>query len=339
MFKKTLLLLVILTALLIAACDTGQSQPAASTSVPEKADIAVQLSWSHTIEFSGFYMAEAKGYYGTENLNVTLAPGGYDDTGNFIDTIAAVTSGQAQFGLIEAAVLLQAREAGTPVVALATIYQIHPQSLVSLAANNITRPADLIGKTVSTSPDSLVVYRAMMASQGLDESQVNWVERTDFTINPLVNGEVDVIDGWVTNEVVSLTMGGYEINNILPSEYGINFYPNVIFTTEETLQNRPDLVERFVRATVRGMQAAVADPSESAALSVSYNSGLNQSVETEAMNRSLALISPATSEPGLMTAETWDYMYQTLLEAGVLAKEQDVTKAYTLTFLDQIYGK
>lgn len=336
--KKSLFILLVIMALLAAACDSGQQSAANPTAAPEKTAVTVQLSWEHTIEFSGFYMAESKGYFSEEALTVTLNPGGYDAEGNFIDSVAAVTSGQAQFGVVEAAVLLRAREAGTPIVALASIYQIHPQSLVSLADKGIARPADLIGKTVSTSPDSLVVYRAMMASQGLDETQVNWVERSDFTINPLVNGEVDVIDGWVTNEVVTLTMGGYEINNILPSEYGINFYPNVIFTTEETLNNRPDLVEHFVRATVRGLQAAVADPNDSAELSVSYNANLDKNTEIEAMNRSIALISPTGSEPGMMSTETWEYMYQTLLDANVLTKEQDVTQAYSLTSLDQFYA-
>lgn len=332
--KRQFYLLPIITALIGMLLLTACAPSAQSTTL-----VNVQLSWLHGSEFVGFYMAQDKGYYAESNLKVELHPSGYDEQGNFIDPLVQVTTGKADFGVLDGANLLVARDSGAPVVAIATIYQLHPVSFTSLAEKNIVSPQDLVGKRVAVSGVSVNVYNALLSSQGIDPTTVDYVERTDFTLKPLLDNEVDVIDAWITNEVIALKAEGHQVNNILASDYGIEAYPDVIFTTEELIAKNPELVEQFLRATVHGLQDSANEPDNAAKLAVSYApEELSIESETAAMQQSLHLFNPSGSKPGMMTADIWDYMNNMLTEQGLLTKPLDITAAYNLSFLQKIYG-
>jgi ABC-type nitrate/sulfonate/bicarbonate transport system substrate-binding protein len=320
--------MVALTALLISGCNsTNQPAAAAAPATP----VIVQLAWVNSAEYSGFYVAEEKGYYANENLIVTL-----NELGD-VSPIDQVTAGKADFGITSADNLLSARAKGTPVVAIATIFQRSPVAFISLAEKNITRPQDLIGKKVLVHFEGTtgLVYHALLASQGIDPAKVESVPRTDFGNQPLLDGQVDVMDAFITNQPVQLAQEGHSVNAILASDYGIDIYANLIFTSEATLANKPELVEGFLRATIQGMQRALQDPKDAVALAVARNSDLSLEAETETMNRSLPLLNPAGGRPGIMRLEDWEITYQILLDQGILDKPLDVKAAYNLSFLEK----
>jgi NitT/TauT family transport system substrate-binding protein len=331
-----LLVCFLAVALLVASCSPTPATPAAAL---PPADVTVQLSWIHTIEYAGFYTAEDKGYYAEQALTVNLLAGGEDAQGEYINSIDTVLHGQADFGVASGINLLQARANKAPLVAIAAIYQRDPLGFTSLAAKHILKPRDLIGKTVQIAPDSILLLRAMLIAQGVDPALVMTEDRTDFTIAPLLSGKADVIDTYITNELVTLKFQQQAVNNLLPFDYGIQEYPNVIFTTEKMIADHPDLVERFLRATLRGMQSAIDDPQPVGALSVRRNSSLDLQSETEAMFQSVPLLNPPGSPPGMMTAAIWDATHQMLREQNVLDQPLDVNAAYTLVFLGKIYAK
>jgi NitT/TauT family transport system substrate-binding protein len=133
-----------------------------------------------------------------------------------------------------------------------------------------------------------------------------------------------------------LAQTGHQVNAILASDYGIDVYANIIFTNEATITNKPELVERFLRATVQGMQSALQNPKDAVALAVARNADLSVEAETESMNRSLPLLNPAGGRPGLMRPEDWETTHQILLDQGVLDKPLDVKAAYNLSFLEKV---
>jgi ABC-type nitrate/sulfonate/bicarbonate transport system substrate-binding protein len=326
--KLVLIAALFLSALVLGGCQSQARQP-----------ITVQLSWIHDVEFAGFYEAIDGGDYAKAGMDVTLSPGGYDADGNFIDPIEQVASGKAQFGMVSAGLLLQARDGGAPLVAVATIYQRSPIAFVSLAKKNIIRPQDLAGAKVAIDPSSSVVYHALLSSQGIDPESVNLEDRIDFTIAPITSGQVDVLDGWVTNEVVSLQQQDIAYNAILASDYGIEIYPDVIFTTEDMINNQPELVASFLKATIAGDQKAIEDPDGAAELVVKYDPTQELDVVRLKMQASLPLLNPAGSRPGMMTDTAWQITKDILVEQGLLSADLDVSKAYTLDFVQQIYGQ
>jgi ABC-type nitrate/sulfonate/bicarbonate transport system substrate-binding protein len=210
-------ILFIMVALGLAGCGSSNE---ATTAAGPLTQTTIQLGWVHTMEYAGFYMAEEKGYFADENLSVKIIEGGFDADGKFIDPISQVVSGKADFGMVDGNTLLTARANGASVVAIATIYQRNPVAFISLAEKNIIKPQDLIGKKLAIDLETAtgISYLALLASQGIDPSQVNQVPRTSFTNDQLTSGEVDVLDAFVTNQPIQLELAGYSLNTILASD-------------------------------------------------------------------------------------------------------------------------
>lgn len=304
--------------------------------------ISVQLSWIHTIEFVGLYAAIKEGYYADANLDVQLHAGGFDKQGHFIDPVQQVIAGASDFGIGGADLILKARAQGQPVVAVAALYQRSPVVLISLAENNILRPRDLIGKrvTVQSSTEVDTAYRALLASQGIDHTQIHEIPQTNFTVEPLFNNETDVFPGFVTNEAVQARRRSETVHLMVLSDYAIELYSDVLFTTDTMIENHPDLVQAYVAATIRGLQWSVDNPEEAARYILdTYGSAMEpelQNIQQEGMLASVPLISPGGSPPGMMDPTAWDYAHQVLLDHGILKAPLDVSAAYTMRFLQQV---
>jgi ABC-type nitrate/sulfonate/bicarbonate transport system substrate-binding protein len=339
MQKKSILRFVLSGATLIVAGALAACAPAATAPAAAATKVKVQLSWLHNVEFAGFYMAQSKGLYAKENLVADLGEGGYDSGGNYIDPQAEVLSGKADFGISDGGGLLAARAKGKPLVAIATIFQRQPMSITSLAEKKLTRPQDLIGKKVMVSSVSMVPYLAMLKSQKVDPASINTIPRTDFTTAPLISGEADAVDGWIITENLDLQSQGHAINTILVSDYGIEMYPDVIFTTEDTVKNKPDLVLKFLRATLAGYQAETNDPVTTTDVGLTYTKDITKDLFTKSIELSLPLVKPAGSQPGMMTDNAWKITKEIMVEQNLLDAGFDLAKAYTLDFLNKVYAK
>jgi NitT/TauT family transport system substrate-binding protein len=315
---------------LLAAC-----APATAPTPQAKEPVRVQLAWTHSIEYAGFYTAQDEGTYAAAGLDVTL------DVLGKTAPIDAVVSGQAQFGITSADGVLFARAAGKPVVAIATIYQRSPVAFVSLTANNITRPQDFVNKkvVVDLKGTTAIIYRALLVSQAIKSEQVTTIPRVDYTNDALLSGQADVMDAFINNQPIQLRRQGHDVNVVLPSDYGIDLYANVIFTTEELIAKRPELVAAFVKATTQGMQQAITDPQAATKRALARSKELDAVSEAEAMQLALPLMNPAGSRPGWMSAERWQAISQMLHDQQLLEDSLEVKTAYNLAFLEQAYER
>jgi NitT/TauT family transport system substrate-binding protein len=300
--------------------------------------VVVQLNWLHDSSFAGFYMAMDEGYYAENGLDVELRLV-FDEDGNFIDVIDEVVSGRAQFGIVDTATMLQARAEGIPIVAVAANFQRNPLAFVSLAESDILTPDDLVGKTVQVSEYNVFMLEALLDTYDIDPSEVNIVDRLDYSTYPLTSGDADVQDGWVTNEIAILTVQGVEFNAIYPFEYGIDMYPDVIFTSEEMVAEHPEIIQEFLESTLRGIQTAVDDTEAVVEHIITRDENLIPEELAEALTRAVPLFSPANNPPGMMEAEAWELAHEILLDTGILEDEIDIDAAYTLQFLDAIYAE
>jgi NitT/TauT family transport system substrate-binding protein len=329
---------IISTLFLVVAALTacGGNAPAV-TVLPETTATHIQFSWVHTIEYAGFYTAKANGYFDEENLAVDLRPASFDSEGNLTSVIDEVTSGRADFGVIGSDILMQARNVGQPLVAVAAVYQRLPLILIAMPESGITRPADLVGQTVSLLGNAPAYWDAFFKNANVSKEDVNIIERTDFSTAPLIDGEVDAMDAYLTNQPVALAQQGVDVNRILLSDYAVEGYPNLIFATEATLQERPDLVQRFLRATLHGYQSAIREVEVAARTTLEYNPELAYESELASMELSVRLIVPPNNQIGTMSEDVWRINYELLRDGGLLPVNFDVTAAYDLSFLERIY--
>jgi ABC-type nitrate/sulfonate/bicarbonate transport system substrate-binding protein len=336
--------LLLVATLALFGCSSTQASTGGTQAEPMQT--SVQLSWVDTIEFVGLYEGIRQGYYTEKNLQVRLDTGGFNESGAYIDPVTQVVEGKSDFGVAGADVVLLARAQGQPVVAVASIYQRSPVVLVSLGDQNVTRPQDLVGKRIQTQPPNSTIgiaYEALLKSQNIDHAQLVEQPRTDYTITPLTSGEADVLPGFITNDGVRAQLNSDKVNFIVLSDYGIDIYSNVIFTTEDMIKNKPELVEAFVQGTVKGMQWAIDHPEDASKYVLDqYGKDMTPDIQESqkpGLLASLPLMKPAGSEPGKMTAENWEFTHQVLLDQGLLTEAIDVKSSYNLTFLDKAYNQ
>jgi NitT/TauT family transport system substrate-binding protein len=298
-------------------------------------EVTVQLAWTHRALFAGFYAADQQGYYAEEGLAVSLLP----RSDPAADVNAPVMDGTAEFGVDYGAGLILARAQGLPVNAIATIYRRHPLVFMTLASSGITRPYDFPGHTIRTlvPGSSDVAFRAMMTRLGLDPDSVEQVD-VGFDLSPFLAGDLDIWPGFLNSEVLDARRQGYEVNLILPEDYGVHLYGYTLYTTDQLIEENPDLVLRFLRATLRGWQWAVENPEEAGPLALEYDPTLDAADQTVIMEASVPLIHTGEDHIGWMRAEVWQGMHEMLLEQGILDEPVDLDKVYTMEFLHEIYG-
>ncbi len=326
--------LIIVTAALSACGGTAPAQPAAT---PAKGPdpVTIQMSWTYDYSSAGLYAAEKNGHFAEQNLKVTFHEGGFGSTG-YIEPINEVVNSTANFGMSSGSTLIQARAQGKPVVAVFSALQRSPFALISLKKSNITKPSDLVGKKVAISAGGAMdTYLSLLKSQGIDPATVHTVERKDFGVDPLLKGDVDVLGGWIINEGVMVEEAGETANYILPSDYGIESYDFIVFTTEDMVKNHPDIVARVVKALVAGLNDVMANSSKAVDFTLAYNPKLDRAQQQRRIDAMLALIRPAGSQVGMMNPDVWQSTYDVMAEEGSLPKPVDVKTVYTLDFLTQ----
>lgn len=340
MTRKSILWAALLALLLLAISGAASAQT-------EPRSTSVQLSWFPNIEYAGLYEAERNGFFTAQGLTVELKPGGFDDAGVYIDPVNQVMNGNADFGITGAHVILTSRAEGRPLVAVAAIYQRTPVVLFSLPESNINRPEDLVGKRVGTQPDGSaigIMFRALLASKNLTMDQIVATTGIDFNSpDPLLNGEVDVMQGFLTNQAVQARLRDPEVKIMLLSDYGIDFYSNVLFTTEQMIQEQPAMVQGMVQAMVDGLNSTVADPDAAAAYALEkyIANGADEQVrqvQIEGILTAIPLINPPNSRPGMMSADVWEHALDVLVSQNLIGATQDFNSAFTLDFVNQAYA-
>jgi NitT/TauT family transport system substrate-binding protein len=293
--------------------------------------VTVQLAWTHQAQFAGMYAADLNGYYEAEGLAVTLVEVG--PTGGQVES---VSSGAAQFGVVAADVLLIGRSQGSGLQAVATIYRRSPRVYMALAETGITRPQDLVGKTIALNKAAMPAFAAMMDRVGVSSDKYTIVQNTS-DMDQLYSGAVQARSVYLTNEVIAARNAGYKINIIYPDDYGVHNYADVLIASDKLIATDPDLVLRFVRATLKGWTYAVEHPAEVGAMVAQYKPNADVSLQNEGMAASLPLLNTGEDHIGWMKAETWVGMEKVLREGGAITAPLDVSQAFTMKFLEQIY--
>ena len=319
--------LLFLLVLNLPACGPGIN------STPPLTPVTVQLSFLHQAEFAGFYAAEQQGYYAEEGLEVSFIEGGPE-----VNFIAPVVEGVAQFGVAQPADLILARAAGNPVRSVAVIYRRSPIVFFALSDSGITRPQEFIGKKIRSTTTIDQTLRAMMSRLDIEPDQYE-IEYLPSNVALFASGDVPVWGGLMNLFVREVQRAGYPINIIYPDDYGIHFYGNILITTDDLIENDPDLVQRFTRATLKGWTYAVENPETTGEFIQKYNPQANPELESEKMTASIPLVNTGEDFIGWMKPEVWAHMEQTLREQGVLTGSLDLEEVYTLRFLREIYDQ
>lgn len=296
-------------------------QTAAAVDVkPEK--IRLQLKWFHQFQFAGYYMALEKGFYRDAGLDVEILEGRpylQNSAENSHDQILVdnMLAGHADYTIVSSGVILE-YIAGKPVVALAAVVQNSPGVLLVRGDSEIHTPLDFAGKRLMLqgSAESL----ALLHKEGIDLSKVNiQPEHSGINIDDLINGRSDVYFGYVSNEVYQLQKAGVDYRQIIPRDYGVNFYNDVLITSQYKLHKHPAQVASFVRASMLGWEYALTHIDETCQLiQQRYAPGKTLDAlrfEAASLHK---LIMPELVQIGHMNPERWWRIGETYAELGMM---------------------
>lgn len=248
-------------------------------------DIKFTLDWRFEGPAAGFLLAQDKGYFADEGLNVTI------DTGNgSVEAIPRVATGAYQmgFGDINSLIKFLDEDPSQPVEAVMMIYDKPVFSVIGRKSQGITDdPKSLEGKKLGAPPPdgAFAQWAAFKEVAGIDDSAIT-LESIGFPVREpmLASGDVDGVFGFAFSVILNLKANGVpdeDISTILFADHGLNLYGNAILANETFAEENPEAVQGFLRALAKGFADAVADPAAGAAAVLARNETLNIDTETE----------------------------------------------------------
>jgi len=201
--------------------------------------VVLQLKWSHQFQFAGYYAAAAQGYYRDAGLDVELRPAtpGMDPT-------AEVLAGRAQYG-VGTSELVVLRSQGKPVVVLAAIFQHSPLVMLARRQPGVEDLQSLRNRPIMIEPLSAELY-AYFRDEGVDPKSLHLLPHS-FDVNDLLEGKIDAMSGYVTDEPFILKQAKFDYLTFTPRAGGIDFYGDNLFTTADELRDHPARVPKAPR--------------------------------------------------------------------------------------------
>src|SRR3984893_15398881 len=209
--------------------------------------VSFGTNWVAEAEHGGFFQAVADGTYKTYGLDVTIVPGGPNNNNRML-----LTAGKLDFFM--SANTLQSFDAvanNVPLVTVAAIFQKDPQVLLTHPEVKVTKLEDLKPLTLLVSKEGMTSYFQWLKSEyGFSESKV---KPYTFNSQPFIVNKQSAMQGYVTSEPYAVEKAaGFKPGVILLADYGFNTYSTLIETRREIVDKKPDLVQRFVDASIVG---------------------------------------------------------------------------------------
>jgi NitT/TauT family transport system substrate-binding protein len=322
-------MLTVLTMAVLLCATTVRAQS------PDK--VRLQIKWVPQAQFAGYFVALEKGYYADENLDVTILPGGPD-----IIPEQQVTNGQADFGVDWVASFLAFRDKGLPIIDIAQIYQSSGLMLVSKKSANINSAQDLKGRNVGVwYGGNEFEFLALMDKLHYDPDKDLNVIKQGFTMDPFLAGQMDAASAMTYNEynvVLESGVNPNDLNVIRYNDEGVGMLEDNLFATEEMVKNKPELTQRFVRASLKGWQSALDDQAGAVDTIMKYVEPGSTTVDhqTRMMSEVAKLVLPpgvAADQIGVMDANRFATTADIALKFHVINAPADPAKSYTNDFV------
>ena len=307
----------LLVAAALAAMATGASAE----------DVKLQLKWVTQAQFAGYYVAQAKGFYEEEGLNVTILPGGPD-----IAPVTLLQNGEVDVMVDWMPSALAAREKGVPVVNIAQPFASSGMMLTCLADTGIKEPKDFADKTLGVwFFGNEYPFLAWMSQLGLktDGSPGGvTVLKQGFNVDPLLQKQAACISTMTYNEYWQVIDAGITPEQLVTFKYqdmGVATLEDGLYVLEDKLKDPAfeETMVKFVRASMKGWKYAEANPDEAAMIVLDNDqTGAQTEVHQKRMMGEVAKLTAGSN--GALDVAAAEKTVQTLLAGG---SDPVITKA------------
>jgi NitT/TauT family transport system substrate-binding protein len=281
--------------------------------------VTVQLKWLPQAQFAGYYVAQSKGYYKAEGLDVTIKPGGPD-----ISPVQVIAGNGADVVVNWMPDALAAREAGVPLVNIAQVFNQSGLMLTCKKASGVTSPKDLKGKTLGVwYGGNEYPFLNWMAKLGYKDTDIK-ILKQGFNVDPLLQNQAACISTMIYNEYWQVVDAGIKESDLVTFFYekeGVASLEDGLYVMEAKLKD-PAFVARmgkFLKATFKGWNDAVKNPAEAAKIVVAADSSgsATEKVQKRQMENVAKLITTAsTAKMGYLEPAAYERTVKVLLAAG-----------------------
>ena len=310
------------TAALAAAAAMFFGTVPSSAGEKDLRKLDVVLDWYPNAIHAFIYEAIEKGYYEEEGIEVNIqVPTGTNDA------ISLVAAGRADIGFYYQQDIIQARaNQNVPVKSLGAIVQGPLNIVLSLKEKEIASPADLVGKTIGYSGTELseAIIQSMMESVGADYSDVKMIDVGFDLMSSMTTGNVDATIGCLVNhEVPQLEEEGFEVQYFGIDEYGVpTNYEGVFLASDTMIEEEPEVLEGFLRASQKGFEDVKKDPEEALGVLLANQNAENFPLSETVERQSLEILIPRMETPEAaflsQSDEIWQENIDWMMERGLI---------------------
>ncbi|TLS67551.1 hypothetical protein FE236_07455 [Mariprofundus erugo] len=283
-------------------------------SVPASAEpVVLQLKWKHQFQFAGFYMAKEKGYYRDAGLDVEIRQLEPDT-----DITHGLNNGDYNYLVTDPGILKDAA-AGAPVRILAAIFQHSPLALMTLERPDIHKLADLRGKRIMMLPGMSAHIDAALAIAGVGAGDFIRL-RNSLDLNDLIDGRTDAFSVYISDQPYQLELKGIHYQLFLPADYGIDFYGDILVTSNDEVLHHAERAQTFTDASMRGWQYALDHIDETIdVIEQKYNpQHLPRAQLLYEAKKAKAMILSDVVQIGYMSHHRWQKIAETYISLGLL---------------------
>lgn len=296
------------------------------------------IGWRAEAEFGGFFQALAAGIYAKHGLDVEIQLGNPQS-----NPAPQLIAGKVNFTAGSSGTALNAAREGAPIMAVAAMFQKDPRIIVGHPGQGYEKLEDMVGHTAFVGALGMATFWPYLRERyGFKDENV---KPYTFSIAPFVADKTSIQQGFATNEPLSLRKAGIENPvSFLLHDYGYRPYAVNIMASHETVASRPDYVQKFVDASIEGWQDYVhGDPTPGNKLIKERNPDMSDEVldfALDTIRKGGFVDADDAAEKGIgaMTDARWQEYYDTMVSTGVLPKGVDLSKAYTLQFVNKRVG-
>jgi NitT/TauT family transport system substrate-binding protein len=310
-------------ALLLAAT-------ASMAQVPDK--VTFLTSWYAQAEHGGYYQAVATGIYKKYGLDVTIKMGGPQ-----VNSVQLVAAGQADFMMGKDFQTLSALEQGVPLTTVAALFQKDPQGMVT--HEDVNSLAELKNKTILVASSGRSTWWPWLKLKyGFGDQQTR---PYTFSMQPFFADQNMAQQGFPSSEPFIAEKAGQKVKFYLFADEGYPPYGNTIVAMQKTVKERPDMVQRFVKATLEGWKNYLANPAPGNALIKLDNPKMEDDLLAYGVKRTREMNffgagDAAKLGAGVMTDARWKSTYDFMVASGQLKPLADWKQAYTLQFIKDL---
>jgi NitT/TauT family transport system substrate-binding protein len=284
--------------------------------------------WSPQAQFAGYYVAEAKGFYKQNGLEVKILKGGPESPAG-----PGLASGQADFATMFLTEAMALKDQGVPIVNVAQIVRRSALMLVAKKQSNIKSPADFDKKRVSIWDDFMLQPLSFFRRNQVDVEVVS----QGHTVNLFLMGGVDAASAMWYNEYYTIINSGIDpeqLTTFMLADHGLNFPEDGIYCLEKTLRQDPEAVSAFVKASIRGWQHAFQHPDQALDIVMRHvrdaNLPTNRVHQKWMLKRMKDIIMPEDDpgSPGFLDISDFLFVAQQLKQYKIIQSIPDYTEFY-----------